>query len=805
MAFRWRHIYLLVVLSLLALWMGIGISRPTAATPLAAARPTTALYQPVGEWTGRLILPTRRQQATYPGDWVWLEVQHAPVAKLAGEVVRLTWSPRSNVQTYVQRVTRDLRFTAATQQSRNRGNIHPDRLNYRNAVGPLQSLAGARPRDSVTVLLDRPQFVNQRGQPVLTIDRDPIQVTGQFYGLVKVLKPIDRSPLPSACPGASPCGSEFFQVQHFRAASGEFDGEIETIRIPQLPPAGNGIFPSTPRQLEASPAGQAGWYIFGDRDSTGTVVVQAIAPRSLLQLQAEQVILGEAESLSYLRDHLWANLEKGAVHTTILDPMATDAEQARSSWTEGTRALVLHVFGGIGGEKAEPLGVPNTITGHFAYGVAQVVRDPLSQQLQWAIEYEQVYAHNPNGIISGRTRWPNYVGNLERGWLGTRPVADILIRFDPVLQDYEFDGVTLSPLSEFLTQLQIMMARYRVGDGTGSATVTPATSCIQDSSQALYAAIAHLKQQAAAPQIQTWLQTHPDAEQTQRFRQLVALGNALEANLTPLGIVRADWKSSAIAGVEAAPFRDPSLWAGLTTWRTMTPRQAQDELAMQFLRQGAALWILRTNQVGGWDDSIAPLAPTPLLGQITIPHTRVSPATTLLNRLLASLSLPSWRDSLVVAIALVLYAAIALPIGLRTSFLRGESAALGIVSVLLLSLRVLLAPALVEELVFRVLLLPHPSTVIRWGNWIGWAIASLGLFLLYHPLNAKTLYRAGDPTFTHPTFLGLAALLGLICTIAYAITGSLLAIVMIHWAIVSVWLLRFGGLTKLLPAAPKSP
>jgi predicted Abi (CAAX) family protease len=70
---------------------------------------------------------------------------------------------------------------------------------------------------------------------------------------------------------------------------------------------------------------------------------------------------------------------------------------------------------------------------------------------------------------------------------------------------------------------------------------------------------------------------------------------------------------------------------------------------------------------------------------------------------------------------------------------------------------------------------------------------SLTLFILYHPLNALTLYKAGNPTFFQPVFLGLSALLGLTCTIAYWLTGSLWTISLIHWVVVVIWLLYLNG------------
>ena len=511
--------------------------------------------------------------------------------------MRLEWS-QPETQAYVQAVTRDVSFTDETRANAHKGNVHPDRLNGRRGVGPLQSLAGARPQDDAIVALANPTLSDRGGSPVLQVAQEPVLSTGQVVGLVKILaaEPLSASrPAPKTCPGGSPCSSEYFRVQHYSPQSRQFDGTIETIRVPQVRADRDGQFQSTPRQLERSPAGEAGWYIYGARDAENVFTVQAMEPRLLMQLKPSQTVAGLEAGLTYIKDQNWliADADKGTVRSIAVSP--TVSSTSEQTWKEGDRAIVLHNFGGIGGKKAEPLGVPNTITGHFAYGVAQVVRDRITQELRFAIQYQQVYTHNPNGIIAGGHTWADYMGNLRWGWLGTRPVSDVLIKFEPVTQDYRFDGVTLSPLQEFLDQLQVMMARYRIGDGTGFATVTPATSCIQDSSQALYLTIKRVREQVQQnPAIATWMQTHPTDPQTLRFRQLADLGATLEKQLMPLGIVRADWNSPT-----ASPFRDPSIWAGLTSWRSMMPRQAHDELAAAFLKLGGQLWFLRSNQVGG--------------------------------------------------------------------------------------------------------------------------------------------------------------------------------------------------------------
>ncbi|MEH1789539.1 MAG: CPBP family glutamic-type intramembrane protease [Nostoc sp.] len=771
--------------------------------------PSVNLYKPIGDWVGRLILPTK-QQLQDGSDWVWMEVQHAPptAQNLVGKIIRLEWKNNKDLLALARAVTRDINFTSEVIKSQKQGNIHPFRLNGVRQVGILRSLAGANPVDETIVALDSSTIIDaSQEKSILQIEREPILATGRFYGLVKIIKPIKSSSKTILIPKEKQDG-DYFLVKHYNPNSNKFDGLEETIRIPQQVIDTRNFTPSSSQQIEQSPAGEAGWYIYGAADAKGVFTVSALAPRSLFQIQPLQIITGEELGLNYIQELNWQNTEKnkGKFNTVLLKSVETQNShnQSISKWQEGNKAIVLHLFGGIGGRKAEAVGVPYTITGHFAFGIAEVVRDEFTKELRFETKYHQIYAHNPDGIIAGTHTWADYMGNLQRGWLPTRPVSDILIKFDPVTQDYDFDGIKLSPLEQFQQQLQVTMARYRVGDGTGGAMVSPATSCVQDASQALYAAILAIKNQVATtPQIQTWVHTNPNHPQTLRFQQLVELGKSLEQQLAPLGIVRADWQSQAgiLAGTgigkTTQPFEDRSIWAGLTTWRTIMPKQAQDDLATIFLKHGAIMQVLRTNQVGGWQPNITPIAPTILLGQIKIPFTDISPLSIILNRVLASLAVPTLQDWLVIVVMLIIYSIIALPYGWKFGFLHIQIWSTSWIDKCLLTLRCLFLPAIFEELFFRVFLLPHPSEITNWFRWGLWVIVSLLLFILYHPLNAKTFFKAGIPTFNNPVFLVLAAFLGIICTAAYTLTGSLFAIVLIHWVVVVVWLIVFGGIRKL--------
>ena len=167
------------------------------------------------------------------------------------------------------------------------------------------------------------------------------------------------------------------------------------------------------------------------------------------------------------------------------------------------------------------------------------------------------------------------------------------------------------------------------------------------------------------------------------------------------------------------------------------------------------------------------------------------------NRIVAALTtVPGLSDWGQTAGILVAYGVIALLIGSSTRFLQWN---VPIKNWLQVSLQALFAPAIIEEVGFRILLLPHPSEGVSMGTWWLWGGLSLVLFLLYHPLNALTLYKAGYPTFLNSTFLVLATLLGIACTLAYGLTASLWPPVLIHWVVVVIWLCWLGGVEHLTP------
>jgi predicted Abi (CAAX) family protease len=563
------------------------------------------LYRPIAAWMGRLILPHHQERRQVRG--VWFEVHHAEVGyeSWVGQVVMLRWIDEPEVKQRVRAVTRDVHFSAdAEYSSQYGGSIHPDRLDHWQQVDPLESLAGAHPQDDLIVMLTGRIQIETGGRLILCIDQQPVEITGRYYGLVQFIAPI--------------AGTDRFQVKHFDSTSRQFSAEVTIVSLPQVLRApAYGSDPSTTQALERSPLNEMGWYIYGAPDRTGIFVVQSLAPRSLLRLQPDRVIFGSEAAYRYIRQEAWENVaaQKGHISSVLCAGNRQDEEIQASidEWKEGDRALVLHVYGGIGGKRKEPAAATPLFFGHFAYGVATVIRDPLSHDLRFEIQYHQVYSHNTDGLTAGTHHWSRYIGDRQWGWLGNRPVCDILVKFDPFTGDYHIDQQRRSPLTNMINQLQAMTARYRIGDGTGATYVGAANNCAQDSNQALFASIRSIEQAMATlqPVVQSWQMTDP--LQAQRYQQLLDLKVKLRRQLQPLGAPRADWEANEFnlgTTLEDDPLRN--LWTGIGSWRTLLPRKASDAIGHVFLRQGAAVWVLRSTQVGGYEGDIEPIAPMTL-------------------------------------------------------------------------------------------------------------------------------------------------------------------------------------------------
>ncbi len=176
----------------------------------------------------------------------------------------------------------------------------------------------------------------------------------------------------------------------------------------------------------------------------------------------------------------------------------------------------------------------------------------------------------------------------------------------------------------------------------------------------------------------------------------------------------------------------------------------------------------------------------------------MNPLTLLYGRLSGALETPLDATGMALALALLgLYAAVALPWGLRSGFLQRRWRPSPPQSLFRQAMALLLMPSLGEELLFRAALLPRPAEAMAPPAALAWAVLGVALFVCYHPLAGRFWYRAGRGVFDDPRFLGLCALLGAICSLAYLATASLVAPLLIHWLVVLIWLDPLGGRDRL--------
>jgi predicted Abi (CAAX) family protease len=552
-------------------------------------------YLPIADWMGRLILPSKDERCHIKD--VLFEVHHAPTEyqHLTGSVVQLRWLDTADLQKDVRSVTKDVHFNAEAEYSTLAGLILPTRVNHWRLVNPLESLAGAHPYDDMMVMLNDPILMHIGDKDYLCIANEPVQITGLYYGLVQFIEPIEN---------------DLFRVIHYNRNSQEFDGTEEFVSMPSVVPDTNGLQPFTNQDIEKSPLNQTGWYIYGAYDESKRFVVRSLAPRTLLQLKPERQIIGEDVVKHYLKKESWNNLaeQKGKISSALICYDSANM-QSEQTWREGDRALLLHNYGGIGGRKTEPAAKGPVYFGHFAYGVATVVREPLTGELRFEIVYHQIYTQNIDGLTAGTLHWSRFMGDRQYGWAGIRPTCDILIKFAPFTGYFETTkGTVNSPLDRMIRQLEIMAARYRIGDGTGGTYVGAANNCSQDSNQALYAALKQITEAIRSYSLlDEWMEQHSD--QADNLNQLEELGKKLKRQLLPLG-TRADWQQpgkSLGSSLEDDPIKN--LVTGLISWRAILPRLASDTVVETFLKFGATAWVLRTNQIGGFNPDIESVAP----------------------------------------------------------------------------------------------------------------------------------------------------------------------------------------------------
>lgn len=139
------------------------------------------------------------------------------------------------------------------------------------------------------------------------------------------------------------------------------------------------------------------------------------------------------------------------------------------------------------------------------------------------------------------------------------------------------------------------------------------------------------------------------------------------------------------------------------------------------------------------------------------------------------------------------FAALALLIGFQFNFLHVAQTAIPWTEQVMIAGVLFIAPSLLEEVVFRGMLISHPREGALRITLVSQTCFSIVAFVLWHPFNGWAFSPAVWPIFTDPIFLILATLFGLTTTTTYYLSSSIWPPVFIHWLIIMGWVLYFGG------------
>jgi uncharacterized protein len=150
----------------------------------------------------------------------------------------------------------------------------------------------------------------------------------------------------------------------------------------------------------------------------------------------------------------------------------------------------------------------------------------------------------------------------------------------------------------------------------------------------------------------------------------------------------------------------------------------------------------------------------------------------------------TWRRC---ALVYGVFLACAFPIGLLSGLLRPALAPLTTTELIGSGVLLFAQPALLEEIVFRGLLLPRDGATWPHRRLLLVAGSALVVYVASHPINALLLRPQVLGLFASPPYLALATLLGLACTATYLISRSIWPPVAIHWLTVVIWIWLLGG------------
>lgn len=143
-----------------------------------------------------------------------------------------------------------------------------------------------------------------------------------------------------------------------------------------------------------------------------------------------------------------------------------------------------------------------------------------------------------------------------------------------------------------------------------------------------------------------------------------------------------------------------------------------------------------------------------------------------------------------------LFTAVALLVGFEAGLLKVELLDSKIAP--LLPILLFVFPSLLEEALFRGVLIPREVLKSGAAKATGAVVISTAAYVAWHPVNALAFNHTAIPLFLDPWFLMIVCALGITCGYSYVLSRSIWVPVIIHWATVTVWVLFLGGRNLVL-------
>lgn len=443
------------------------------------SRPAS-FYRQSFAWVGEIQLPTKDERL--PNGSVFIKLLQTPrgYRNLVGKRIRVALKETVDNKRLVDQTNVSVRLDDAAKRAILRDCILPVGVDGWSDVSPLESLAASLEHDGRNIVgIDDAELHTEGSEITLYSERTPVSTAGSQVALVKFME--------APRPNDASKNSYRILAQHYDPVEKTFVGPIVEISYRQ------GVFwrkddcQALPiDDVYRSRLNDLGYYVFGKQTSEDTFEMASLVPREPFIIE-NQAMGNYKSKLSCNRlMRIPGRLNPEIVEFTGSKKSKAGPKEAKK-WREGERGIILHLFGGY--ESSLEAKRDDFSFGHLSFGVAEAIKDQFTGELKFKITYSQLYTNTNSHILSCRQDWSFYMGGLAGGVFYALPVWDVFLSLPGLDRQLTNSVQSRSFLDVLESELEKMMAYYRVGNGNGYMRFSINTSCVQDSFNSLYVAI----------------------------------------------------------------------------------------------------------------------------------------------------------------------------------------------------------------------------------------------------------------------------------------------------------------------------